>query len=428
MTTSFGDFKKLAKLANLGSGGGSSGPTQTVRNIATRCRHDYQTYGTATGYACYGKSLHTNMGDSVSRLEGIVLGNWYANNSNEFVGTASINEYASIEYPPGIFTPVEWSAAMGTPHAPFVTIAPGNDVVSDPILVPIPHGAQFKVYRWTASTSGALMTFTVSASTTAGGSDQNWLIYNSAVPTNDPLGAITSTSNPAGAPAAMSAMRYPLAILGMSSVPSVLIIGDSRASGRNDSTSTLLTTPGGDFGRWGLGEVARSVGYARPYTNLGCETDTVQGFNLRHTYRARQQAYHTDVVCQYGINDVTAGRSASTILADLQTAWATFPTKNVWATTIQPVTTSTDVWATTANQTVAPTNGVRVSLNTTIRTVPAPLKGYFELADVVETARNSGIWNVIAGVGAPTGDGTHATPLMYQYQQRSGAIDPTRFT
>lgn len=399
---------------------------QTSRNIATRCRHDYQDYTTATGYACYGKSLHTNLGDSVARLEGLVLGNWKANNSGEFAGAASVNEYCSIEYPNGVFTPVEWSTAMGTSHAPFVTIAPGNDAVSDPIPVAIPHGVQFKVYRWTASTSGALMTFTISASTVAGGSDQLFLIYNAAAPTNDPLAIITSTTNPAGAPAAMSAMRYPLAILGMSSVPSVMIIGDSRASGRSDSTGTLLAN-GGDAGRWGVGEVARSIGYARPYVNMGCETDTVRQFTLQHTYRARQQAYHTDIVCQYGINDVTAGRTAPVILTDLQSTWGYFPTKNVWATTIQPVTTSTDAWATTVNQTVTAGNPVRTSLNNSIRAVPSPLKGMFEIADVVETARDSGIWNVIAGVGAPTGDGTHASPLLYQYIQRSGAINPSRF-
>jgi hypothetical protein len=414
---------------SYGAFAGSMG-TKTLRNIATRCRHDYQLLGgdasPISAIALYGKSLHTNLGDSVSRLEGIVLGNWYADQNGEHNGAASINEYASIEYPAGFFTPVEWSTAMGTNHAPFVTIAPGADAVSDPIPVAIPHGAQFRVYRWSQSTSGSLMIFTLSASSTSGGSDVGF-VYNTSAPTNDPLAAITNTANPAGTWTASGGMRYPLAILGMSSVPSVMIIGDSIASGRQDSTGTLLAN-GGDSGRWGIGAVARSVGYARPYTNMGCETDTIQSFNLAHTFRARQQTYHTDVVCEYGVNDLTAGRTAATILSALQSAWALFPTKNVWQTTITPITTSSDLWATTGNQTVVAMNPARITLNTSIRGVPSPLKGIFDIANVVETSLNSGIWNVIAGVGQPTGDGTHPQPLMYQYIQRSNALNPNLFT
>lgn len=236
----------------------------------------------------------------------------------------------------------------------------------------------------------------------------------------------------------MAQERYPLAVLGMSKVASVLIIGDSRASGRSDSCTTSpgvnpnpLTNPLGavDWGRWGIGEIARSVGHARPYTNLGCETDSARTFNtVAHTYRARQQAYHTDVVCEYGINDVNlAGRTAVATEVDLAAIYALFPTKRVWQSTISPVSTSTDAWATVANQTTAATNAQRTALNDWIRTKPSPLVGYFEVADVLETARNSGIWNVQANLGAPTGDGLHEGPTYYKYIDTAKAIDPTLF-
>lgn len=407
------------------AGGAPAG--QTVRNIATRCRHDYQYYTGATIFSGYGASAHVNMGDSVSSIQ-LVLGNWIANNTGEISPSGgSMTEWAAIEYPSGFYTPVEWGTASGTAHASSIVIAAGADVTSDPIPVAISHGAKFRVWRYRAFTSGTAGTnMPVSASAVSSYDDVAYFGFT-VLPTMDPMAIVTgATGSKGGTSAAMSQVCYPLAILGLSSVPSVMLIGDSRCSGRADSTSSALNS-GADYARGGVGEVARSVGYARPYVNMGCETDTIQQFNLQHTYRARQQAYHTDVVCQYGINDVTAGRTAPVILAALQTAWGYFPTKNMWATTIQPVTTSTDAWATTANQTVTAGNPVRTSLNNSIRAVPSPLKGMFEIADVVETARDSGIWNVIAGVGTPTGDGTHEAPLLYQYIQRSGAINPSRF-
>jgi lysophospholipase L1-like esterase len=74
----------------------------------------------------------------------------------------------------------------------------------------------------------------------------------------------------------------------------------------------------------------------------------------------------------------------------------------VFQNTITPSTTSTDSWATTGNQTPESSNAVRVQVNDWIRTVPSPLSGYFEIADLAETARNSGIWK--AGY---TSDGLH---------------------
>lgn len=410
------------------SGGSSSTPAnQTLRNIATRCRHDYQYYTGATIFSAFGATGHVNMGDAVSSVQ-LVLGNWIANNTGEVTPSGgSMTEWASIEYPIGTYTLAEWGTASGTAHAQSIVIPVNTDVVSDPIKVSIPQGGKFRVWRHRKFTSGVAGTnMPISASAVAGDIDVLYTGFTVAE-TMDGAAIVTGASgSKGGTSSTISQACYPLAILGMSSVPSVMLIGDSRCSGRADSTSSASNS-GADFNRGGVGEVARSVGYARPYVNLGCETDTVQQFNLQHTNRVRQQAYHTDVVCQYGINDVTAGRTAPVILAALQSAYALFPTKNVWATTIQPVTTSTDAWATTVNQTVTVGNPVRVSLNNSIRAVPAPLKGMFEIADVVETARDSGIWNVIAGVGQPTGDGTHAGPLMYQYIQRSGAINPSRF-
>jgi hypothetical protein len=63
------------------------------------------------------------------------------------------------------------------------------------------------------------------------------------------------------------------------------------------------------------------------------------------------------------------------------------------------------------NQTPAATEANRVSLNTWLRTVPSPLTGVVEIADVFETARNSGLWKVNGTANYYTTDGIHPSAL-----------------
>ncbi len=148
----------------------------------------------------------------------------------------------------------------------------------------------------------------------------------------------------------------------------------------------------------------------------------------RRTYSKFADDDATTAIVEYCRNDMGDGRTAAQMEANLLTLWTTRHNagQRVIQTTITPNTTSTDSWATTGNQTVA-NAGVeahRVSLNNWIRAgaptvggtavapgtsgallagqVGHPLYGYWEIADEVETARNSGIWK--AGY---TTDGLH---------------------
>lgn len=94
--------------------------------------------------------------------------------------------------------------------------------------------------------------------------------------------------------------------------------------------------------------------------------------------------------------------------------------KRVWIHTLRPETTSTDGWITTANQTPLADEAGRVMMNEWLRTVPAPFSGYFELADAVETSRNSGIWK--AGY---TLDGVHYGALGAA--AAAEVLNPSRF-
>jgi len=395
---------------------------KTLRNIATRCRHNYQTANTQQ--AIKTRSLHINMGDSVAASDGvqIVIGNWIANNTGEAAGPATSTEMVSLEYPLGFYTLATFGGAQSA------TCAAGSNLTTDPIKVAIPKGATFAVHRWESFPSAVNIPVGANAATVTGEAATTYTAAQLAALTVDPKTFLTGTTA-SGGTAGGSWTMYPLAVLGMSSVPSVIGYGDSRMSGRSDATSTVSTPA--DFGFFGMGEIFRVIGHSLPYANIGCESDTVQQFNATHTFRANLAQYHTHVHFQYGINDLTAGRNAATVLAALQSAWALFPTKKVSHSTIPPVTTSTDSWATVANQTVVASNADRVSLNNSIRATPAPLWAYFEIADQVESARDSGKWkgtdSVPSTLAAITGDGTHATPSGYWLIQNSGAINPALF-
>jgi lysophospholipase L1-like esterase len=139
----------------------------------------------------------------------------------------------------------------------------------------------------------------------------------------------------------------------------------------------------------------------------------------------------TDVITNMGVNDLVAAASVATVEQNMSTLWQNLSKfgARVWQTTITPKTSSTDTWATTGNQTAFANNSNRTTVNDWIRagaplnaslapvaigTAGAllagssghPLTGYFETADQVETARNSGIWKV-GSVYTTDGNGLH---------------------
>jgi lysophospholipase L1-like esterase len=139
----------------------------------------------------------------------------------------------------------------------------------------------------------------------------------------------------------------------------------------------------------------------------------------------------------YGTNDIQTSLTPTFagVAGKLLGVWQMFQRRGIaaFACTLGPNTTSTDAWATTVNQTwdALRDNTVRLALNAWIRdgapinasgtpvaagTSPAtrsgeaghPLIGYFETADVMESARDSGVWKP-----GYTADGLHPTPTGY---------------
>jgi hypothetical protein len=143
---------------------------------------------------------------------------------------------------------------------------------------------------------------------------------------------------------------------------------------------------------------------------MGIGSDKVQTFIANRTQEITlANNYCSDLISEYGINDIDGSRTGAQVMADIQNVRNQFPTKPFFQTTLPPATNSTDSWATVANQTynTASTNTQRINFNNLVRGVFSGLSGYFEVADLVESGRDSGYWQANGTAQSYTQDGLH---------------------
>ncbi|WP_454287075.1 SGNH/GDSL hydrolase family protein [Rhizobium arsenicireducens] len=321
----------------------------------------------------------------------VIFANWWVDPSGYVEagigGSATIT--ASIEYPIGVFTQATFSASAST------VVANGDQVTTDAIAVDIPEGATFWVRSFYDNPAGIIF---------RGQLDQTNYGYAeygvSGIADKTMGGTIVSS----GASAYM-----PLAIIGQTDKPSVALIGDSRTAGTGDTMDETVF----------VGNLHRSVGEYAGCSVLARGGDRADKFVASHAKRiALVNSYADTVVIATGINDLTAGRSAAQLQADIETMIGYFPTKRVFACTIEPVSDSTDGYITIANQTprAAANNAGRNTYNAAVRAGLSGAAGYFELADAVEY-RRTGVWKVTYGT-PHTADGAHATKFGYELPAR----------
>lgn len=304
---------------------------------------------------------------------------------------------ASVEYPSGTYTRVTFSgSATGT--------MPDNaNFISDEVAVTIPQGAKFWIRTWVSNATA--------------------LVYNGAFKpvTGDGFVASATTTPDLTAGGAVTQatvnMYGPCAILSKHGKRAIGIVGDSVGSGAGDTANN------GD-----VGAIARSIGQCLPYINASVPSDSAAAFASSNTNRVALMAYVSDLICQYGINDIP-GTPAATVLTRLGVVHALFPRLRVFQTTIMPRTTSTDSWVTTGNQTVGANEATRLSVNTSIRAVMATTDGTFDIATPVESSWNSGLWalDTAATSVAMTADGVHPLVNAYMKIKSAGVINPAIF-
>lgn len=280
------------------------------------------------------------------------------------------------------------------------TVNGGDWVETDPIAITVTAGQQFDVQTYVSGTQWYRTL--VYSGWWAAGSNQ----------------ATSGSSKITSGSSSSTGIYMPATITGEHEDAAVLIMGDSIAY--NSALPTLGYIEKGLDGHYGA--INASVAGDRAYWMVAGRRNKSLLFNDDAT----------TVVCEYGRNDLEDGRTTAQLQANLITIWTARAStgQRVLQTTITPRTTSTDSWATVSNQTVANVTyeSRRVQLNDWLRAgapmvsgvaaAPGtsgallagqanhPLHTYWEIADEVETARNSGIWR--AGY---TDDGLHPTAI-----------------
>jgi lysophospholipase L1-like esterase len=385
----------------------SASPTVYLGQVATKSRIPANL---STTNKQFNSRSHHKARCTITSLQ-IELPNWYWARKGDLLEHGSggtITYKASVEYPAGTFTAFTFSASSS------VVVANNTSVLSDAATVTIPDGASFwiRVFAVAATAIVFVDGETVPSSRQCDtGNGEAMAFAASGLSDQTTSGTITATVSTDAAP-----IFAPTAIVAYTTRPSVLLIGDSRDWGYYDAFDSS-----GD-----LGEIARSIGPSYGYINAGSAGDNMPNFISSHTNRVALKQYCSHVLTENGINDLRFGgaglnQSAATAFANMQTLWGYFAGKTIFASTISPNSASSDGWATTGNQTVNANAANIAAYNDLLRATPSPLAGYFEVADTVESARNSGKWKA-----SQTSDGLHPNPTGYQTIKTSGAVDPTR--
>lgn len=325
----------------------------------------------------------------------------------ETVGTDTITVRAAIEYN-GASYPFFFGGKRD------VTIEPGGTATTEPLGLELPANATLFVRTYVSVTSGGKWPI--------GRFTRNALGEG----TNGSNGADTTLSTGSIVAGSDQTIFAPCAVFGRSesaSAATVLILGDSIAAGSGE-------TSGGDSeGR--LGFLERALANNLAWISSTRSSDTFAIFNALHVRRlAHGPQYCSSAIVELGRNDLNADANLASLQSLAQTSWYALSRRGlaVYQTTLTPQTTSTDSWATVGNQTIASSSreAVRTAFNDWVRTTPAPLSGYFEIADIGETTRNSGIWKATGSANGYTADGLHPSGSMHALLAAGVAISALR--
>ena len=374
-------------------------PQTYLGPVATRCAYCGQQ---ASQFKQAMSETQHWLRDDVSSVI-LVFANFLATGGIEMAHGAPTTITASVIGPTGILTPATFA---GRPQG---TIPDIGLLFSDPVPLSGKRGQPIRVRNYQVNPTSILYN-----GQHAGPNDA--MAYGTSGIADQTLGgAITNGSG--------SNAHFPVAILGQTSRPTFFIGGDSIEFGYTDNLSDAY----GD-----VGILARALGRNYAYIHGGIPSATLAGaINQPSTFANRLvlAPLCSHVVDELGINDVgTSVNTTAAAMAALRTNFAAkFPGKTVLGTTLTPHTTSTDGWTTLANQTVTAAEALRTSFNALVRAGIAGESGYIDLADAVESDRDSGKWSVgyasatASGI-ANTNDGLHPNPTGNVRPIRTGVV------
>jgi hypothetical protein len=319
---------------------------------------------------------------------------YFANFKYDETGPASPTLVrATIEYPTNVFTRLTFGGSTNgiIPIGTFLA----SDMSSN-FPVTIPEGAMFWVRAWYSNSVGFVYS-TYENHTAANAGFYDYAAYGTTVP--DQTGG--------GGMSFMTAIYCPLAIVGLTPYPNVIIQGDSRAAGVGE-----ISIPNGSDGVF---DPSMSYGYSRIFDaqhlstlNLGSPGETLSHFLTTTNRLFFSTNFTSTTVCAYGINDINTGATASGLENLVSNLCGIVYPNPVVATTLEPWTTSVDLWTSLSGQTPAVSQLNRTNYNNALRYGLIPgVRLCLDLASFVESSYNSGLWSVNGTTNFLTQDGIH---------------------
>jgi hypothetical protein len=331
----------------------------------------------------------------------IIVPNFYVTTSGVETGPGSeATVTASIEYPLGSgFTQVLFNgSATGT--------IPNNDMLtSDWVSISVPKDATFRVRIFYQNASGIIYV------------GDGWINTNGARAEFSTSGITDKTMGGSIASPGGGVYMPTVAVLGMTSKKTVLIAGDSRQEGVND-TGDVTTA---------LGEIPRCIGDTLAYICAATAGDRASFAKTNYVKRLTLASYCSNIISGYGRNDIYNGSNLATTQADHLAFRALFAsTKPFDITTVIPDTTSTDSFATVANQSTVPVREpVRTAYNAWVRAGGiSGVRNTYDLASAIEV-NSSGVLTTDGGFWPAPGyttDGIHESQTANLQIKNSGIL------
>jgi hypothetical protein len=272
--------------------------------------------------------------------------NWGLGNEAEQRGLNDITVRAGL-YNGGVIYPFTWQGAS------FVRIAPGATVLNDPYPYRLPVGNCYLTVSVTVDTLG-----------------QKWPIGLTSIASANSEESITGNLPLGGQPG-----YHPFAMTGTPLSAhvkeSVILVADSLGEGLTDAT---------DQGYLRRGLDAQLVPWTR-FALSGAQFSTFTGINS--SLVLSNLVGGGIILTELGINTVGNYNSLAEAQAAFTAWWQILAAtgRQVWQTTLTP-----------RQEFSASQVALLAAVNDWIRTVPAPLSGVVEVADLAMTSRNSNMW------------------------------------
>lgn len=322
------------------------------------------------------------------------------------------NWTASVEYPAGTFTQFKTAGNSAT-----LTLADGAQGTMY-ANVAIPAGDEAKIHFFQAQTGSGFVVHAggVTNSGTAGTTTTSTNVKDTLRASATAITDATMTGNwaAAGGNNASGNACGPIRIAGLTSKPSVLILGTSIDHGEGGTELTVYNS-----GLAGQQLSDASLGFS----NGGIRGDSVNTFLASNAKRVAlgNSGYYTHILFGGPVNDILlTSQTAAQIYANIRSQWALFPGKKLMQQTMTPLATAAD------GQTPIARAQVWRDLNALIR---SNTDGVIVFDVAVATEAAGGPPETCRWITTTSSlDGTHPNNSGYDINRASGSIDVSKIT